>query len=119
MILLKNIFILILMFIIINLLSSCGSKIEVEGVDDVKTESKIGPDFEGAANFCDTRYGKLTQEAEACFEDYRNYFKINIELSFNEITDFCEEQFTNQSDIDICRTDLLSLLINIQRGNNE
>jgi hypothetical protein len=100
-------------FIILLLnLTSCGVKIK--GLDNIKPEvnAKVGPDFEGAANFCDERYGYKTAESEACFEDYRDYFDVEVKLDVLSINKFCEEAYTDQEEIDTCIKDLIGVMTN-------
>lgn len=95
------------LILIFNILffTACGVKLNVKGVDDVK----VGPNFQKGAEFCDDRYGKGTDKAERCFEDYREYFNVKITFDVSSILDFCEEQNQTQQDIDECVDDILNL----------
>lgn len=77
---------------------------------DVPSEFKVGPDFEKAAKFCDDRYGKDTNEAEDCFQDYRNYTKLNIGINIDALSGFCDDNYSEQNDKEKCLQELIDLL---------
>ena len=77
--------------LIIAILSGCGFTLRHSG----NVQADIGPDFVGAAKFCDDRYGAGTAEAESCFQDYRDYTKIRVVLDIQAIQDFCNKNYTD------------------------
>lgn len=94
-----------LLFVNLLLISACGFKVNVKGIDDVT----LSPNFQKGAEFCDERYGAKTKEAEKCFEDYREYFKVKVTFDVSSILDFCEERNETQIDIDRCVDNILNL----------
>lgn len=105
--------------LILCLLVSCGVNVNVKQKTPIKAEPiTFGPDFEGAAAFCDERYGDNTEEAEACFIDYREYFKINLGIDTKSIEKFCNDSYTTEEAREQCITDLTDAISNIG-GNNE
>jgi hypothetical protein len=96
--------------IFLVMITSCGIKHEhtVKGIDG--TTIKFGPDFAAAAKLCDDRYGYKTPESEACFEDYRNYTAIKVELDLSGIEEFCNKVYIDQEDVTTCAQDLLEIL---------
>jgi hypothetical protein len=99
-------------YILLVLLASCGIKhdVKVKGVDGAKF--KFGPDFEAAAAFCDNRYGYLTKESEDCFNDYRSYTSVKVELDLSGIEEFCNKVYTDPDQVTGCAQDLIELLNN-------
>ncbi len=93
------------------LLCSCSSKVKVEGVPS-QIKGELGPDFTKASKFCDDRYGADTDEAESCFQDYRNYFELKISLDLQSLEDFCQKLYTTEDDVQGCVKDLVDILIN-------
>ena len=99
--------------IILLLIFGCSKhKIKIEGVEDIKIETpetiSIEPNFESAAEFCDDRYGYMTEEAELCFEDFRDYYDFNIGLDLENLVEFCETY--DSEDVDNCLDDLIKLM---------
>lgn len=90
---------LIILITLISLIS-CGIDIEHE-IPDTKQTVVFGPDFEGAAAFCDERY-EDAMEAEECFQNYVNYLSVDANISTDNIQSYCESQFEDQLDIDEC-----------------
>ena len=95
--------------------------VEIEGPEDIVIEAPedivVGPDFEGAAAFCDNRYLPDNEtEAEACFQDYRNYFDVEIGLDLDAIASFCENTYNHLDSpakevaIAACQDDLIKAL---------
>jgi len=97
--------------LILTLLISCGKiehKIKGEAKVDVPTNISFQPDFEKAAKFCDDRYGVKTQASEECFDDFRNYYELEVKVDLSAITDFCSKYDTQES-INNCTNELLAL----------
>lgn len=92
--------------IILMFLANCGLKLKHEGEPTVK----VSPDFEGAAKFCDERYGEKTEEAEACFKDYREYTNIKVSLDLEVIEEFCAKNYDIPQERIGCENDLIELL---------
>lgn len=95
--------------------NSCGFKVKVDAKPvkvDAPTEFHIGPNFNQAASFCDTRYGANTIESESCFMDYRRYTNPSISFDFTSIQEFCEAQYTDQVQIAECVQDLTDMILN-------
>lgn len=86
-----------------------GCSVQVKGIPD-QTNSQFGPDFAGAAAFCDSRYGTKSPAAEACFEDYRDYLKVRVYLDLSELQDYCNKAYQNPDDRAGCVNDLTALL---------
>lgn len=97
------------LLIILTLLTSCGLKTKVSG-GLTPTEIKVQPDFARAAEICDDRYGVGTDEAEACFKDFRSYYDVEVSLNLASITKFCKENYINADDIKQCVIDLSNVL---------
>lgn len=94
-------------------LTSCGMK--VKGLDSLENinikapeDFTLGADFKKVAEFCDDRYGKKTLEAEACFKDYRDFYKLEISFDVTAFEDYCSQSYAGD-DIDSCIDDLLSI----------
>jgi hypothetical protein len=92
-----------------TLIISCG-KIKVN--TDLPDDFKVGPDFKYAAEFCDERYGKASQQSEECFIDYRTYLSPKVTLDFASINTFCKASYGSPEDIKGCQSDLLSIIKN-------
>lgn len=105
---------LFLLFSLI-LFTSCGSKlnhkVDVKPVA-VSGDVQIGPNFEQVAKFCDERYGFKSEEAEQCFKDYREFYKIKIDIS-----SFCDQKYVELPDIQSCQQELLDILDLINNRN--
>jgi hypothetical protein len=122
------------LLLLLTLLVSCGKikheikapkSIKVEAPEEIKVDVPeeikvdapeipenitVGPDFEKAALFCDNRYGVLTDAAEECFYDYRNYYKVNVKLDINSIIEFCEQSYgEGEEATEACIEDLITL----------
>ena len=85
------------------LFASCGADIDVsDSQHELKAPEGItfGPDFEGAAAFCDERYGVDTDESEDCFQDYRNYFSAEVVLNLDSIVNYCEGNYDTEEEIE-------------------
>jgi len=105
---------------IISIIYSCGHKVNIAGNPRASVEGNIGlqPSFKEAAEFCDSRYGKKTKEAESCFSDFRNYYSIKISLDLDAIEAYCETHYTPNK-IDQCTDDLQSLFKTGNGGGNK
>lgn len=90
--------------LILFLLVSCGKVDHNVKTKDVGGTVSFGPNFQAAAQFCDERYGTKTEEAERCFKDYREFYKVKI-----DVETFCESQYTNEQDILFCQNDMLEI----------
>ncbi len=105
---------------LILLTCSCGKlkhDVDVKAPKDLKietpTEFTYGPDFDKAAKFCDDRYDNA-DEAEACFQDYRDYMKIEIGFNVDALETFCSKY----EDVEACVDELRDLfrLVNVEEG---
>ena len=111
---------------LILLVYSCGKMkhdVNVKGADKVKVDvpekitvdapEKItyGPDFEGAAAFCDARY-EDDVDAESCFQDYRSYMKMEIGFNVDALEKFCSKY----EDVEACVSELKQLFGIINAG---
>lgn len=110
---------------LVALAASCSKHdIRLKGIDDIDVnvagipedinvnapeDITIGPDFKGASALCDERYGKGTEASEDCFLDYRDYYRVSIGFSLDEIIEFCEDQYGSDSDIEECIQNLTNL----------
>lgn len=96
-------------YLLLLLIISCG-KIKVE--TDIPKNFTAGADFKTASEFCDNRYGYKTKDSEDCFNDYRKYFSPKLSLDLASIESFCKSNYTNETDILGCQTDLLNIIRN-------
>lgn len=85
---------------------SCGVELEIP---ETNQNVSFGPDFEGAAEFCDERYENEI-EAEKCFNDYREYLSITIGLDLSDIFEYCESHNNTEEEIITCEEQLTSIL---------
>ena len=85
---------------------SCGVKLDL---NDTKQNVVFGPDFEGAARFCEERYENEV-DAEKCFTDYREYLNLTVGLDLTEIINYCESHYSTPEDIIGCEDQLTALL---------
>jgi len=88
-------------------LIACGKPLRVE----VRTPEGInfGPDFRGALELCDSRYGYRSLESEECFNDYRTYFQIKLSLDLDSITQYCQK-YPTEEERQTCEENLLEML---------
>jgi hypothetical protein len=94
------------------LLTSCGFTLTHRGIPST-VNANIGPDFEKAAKFCDDRYGEKSDEAESCFQDYRDYTKIRVVLDMQAIEDFCNKNYTDDTEKTKCISDVAQIFDSI------
>lgn len=102
---------LLILTVLITLVSCGKLKHEIEGEAKVEVpESRISfePDFEKAAAFCDERYGVKTEASEDCFEDFRDYYELEIKVDLDAIEEFCNK-YDTQDEIENCTSELLGL----------
>jgi len=85
---------------------SCGVKLDVA---DSNQNVEFGPDFVGAANFCDERY-EDDEAAEKCFLDYREYLNLKVGVDLSEIVDYCDANYNTEIEVIACEERLTSLL---------
>ena len=105
-------------FLIVILLwliaSGCGMKFKVDGNPRVDVAANgqfsVQPNFEQAAAFCDDRYGSMSKEAEECFADFREYFKITVGVDLDSITKYCETKWKDDVSINSCEEELLEII---------
>jgi len=97
-------------YIAIIMLSACSVTLHHTGSVDVHVT--IGPDFQGASAFCDTKYGAGTAASDSCFQAYMDYTKatVSVSLDLSSITAFCQEAYTDPVAQGTCVTDLADSL---------
>jgi hypothetical protein len=109
-----------LLIILVIFGAGCSKLVDVDIPERIDAEAEIiapeslefGPDFEKASEFCDNRYGPGTDESEACFQDYRNYYSIQLGLDLEALVDFCEERAVG--DVEACIEDLTNILSEVR-----
>lgn len=90
--------------ILVGLLTSCGMDVDVKGVPE-DTEHKVLMDdgYIALHEFCDEKYGELTEESNQCIEDGLGYKNLGLELGIDDtLTQFCE----SKDDIQGCIEDI-------------
>lgn len=90
------------------MLAGCGFELRHKGIPK-EVDASVGPDFEKAAQFCDERYGKMSEEAESCFQDYRDYTKIRVVLDLEAIEDFCYKSYIDPIEQAKCVSDVAQI----------
>lgn len=109
---------LILLFVTVASCSKHDVSLKVSGLDQVPDSFEFGPDFERAAKFCDDRYLPDVEAAEACFEDYRNYFRLEISFDLESVVSFCEAEYGEQTDSSSeCIDDLFRLFDSLPQSS--
>ena len=104
------------LLILFTLITGCGINHKIKN-NEIKVsapkEFTFGPNFDEAAEFCDSRYGVGTEEAEECFLDYREFYNLNIGIDLQAIQEYCEDRFEYEEQI-ACEDELIDLLSNVQ-----
>jgi hypothetical protein len=103
---------LITLLALILTVSCAKIKHELEGEAKAKIDApesiSFEPDFEKAAQFCDNRYGVGTEAAEDCFQDFRNYYDLEVKVDLDAISNFCDK-YDTQEEVNSCTSELLAL----------
>src|SRR5690606_38619617 len=80
---------------------------------ETKTQITLTVDFQGASDFCDRRYGKATEESEACFLDFRKFLQLSL-----SVPNFCALAYPKEGNAN-CLEELTKLSSFDRRAQGE
>lgn len=106
----RNLIILLVMIVIV---SSCGKKIKLEHKVsapenlNVNTTSdiNINRNFREVYDFCDERYGYMTEDSEECIDDILR-MKVSVDTDLDDVILGCKESENEEA----CQNDIVDLL---------